>query len=328
VSLAPASKLRQVLPVVISGGRPAVRQRPTAKLLNELCGVTSDPVWVVMEGDAAGYEADGHEVITYPRAWAEEYASAHWTALRPPEPGGFLGAFAGREYACRIAEERGYWAVLQLDDNITDVAAFRRYIAGWAVAGRNGGLGMFADVLAAVTLSTNGRMVGACLTAAHPPAKFKVARTGFPYSLFLERLGPGRENWFGPFEDDITHAYQYGSSAESGTPLVIPPLVYHKENASKTGMRGRYDSERAVPLQRMFPETAKVAIRKRHSNGEGTSRVFHSMSAAAIRTPMVITDRDAYSKVAAYLTSLGLEFSEQQRQEVRAKVDRRAARYR
>src|SRR3546814_7832871 len=35
------------------------------------------------------------------------------------EPGGFHGAFTGREWAMRTAEERGYEAVLQLDDNVT-----------------------------------------------------------------------------------------------------------------------------------------------------------------------------------------------------------------
>ena len=54
-----------------------------------------------MDKHATDYEEDGHEIAAYSRAWAEDYAASHWTALKPPEPGGFLGAFAGREYACR-----------------------------------------------------------------------------------------------------------------------------------------------------------------------------------------------------------------------------------
>ena len=100
---------------MISGGRPQIRQRPTAAFLHDLHGITAEPVWVVMDKHATEHEGDGHEIAAYPRAWAEDYAASHWTALKPPEPGGFLGAFAGREYACRLAEERGCWAVLQLE---------------------------------------------------------------------------------------------------------------------------------------------------------------------------------------------------------------------
>ena len=327
MSLTPASKLAGILPAVISGGRPQLRQRPTAKFLRDLHGVTADPIWVVADKDAIAYEDDGHEIAAYPRAWAEEYAAAHWTGMKPPEPGGFLGAFPGREYACRLAEECGCWAVLQLDDNIAALTCFRERTAGYRLVGFRGGLGMFADVLAAVTLSTNGRMTGAYLASVNPNKyNLRVSRTGFPYSLFLERCGPGREEWHGPFEDDITHAYQYGSSADPGTALVVPTLLYKKETTSKSGMRASYNHERSVPLQRMFPETAKVGVRKTHSNGRGAPRVFHTMLNTAIRTPMVITDHDLYAQIAAYLTSLGEEFTALLRQDIRATVNRRAAR--
>lgn len=186
---------------------------------------------------------------------------------------------------------------------------------------------MFADILAAVTLSTNGCMTGAFLGAVSPPRKLRVSRTGFPYSLFLERTGPGREEWFGPFEDDITHAYQYGGSATSATALIVPALVYHKENTSKSGMRAKYNSERSVALQRMFPETASIGVNRTHSNGAGDARVFHKMGQGAIRTPMAITDRDLYGSVASHLTALAGEFSGMAQQDLRAKVNRRAARY-
>jgi hypothetical protein len=327
MSLTPADELKRILPVVVSGGRPTLRQRLTHKFLPDLHGITMDPVWVVMGEDAEGYERDGHEIITYPRAWAEEYAASHWTSLKPPEPGGFLGAFAGREYACQLAEERGCWAILQLDDNIMTLSCFRNYPSGKkAVTGR-GGLAMFTDVLAAVMQSTNGRMVGAQLTSIAPNKKLRVSRIGFPYSLFLEQLGPGREEWHGPFEDDITHAYQYGSTATVGTALVVPVLLYGKEGKSKTGMRANYNHERAVPLQRMFPETARVGVRQSRSNGMGGSRVYHTMLNSAIRTPMVITDLELYGQVASFLASLGQEFNGLHQQATRAKVAKRASKH-
>jgi TET-Associated Glycosyltransferase len=329
MSLTLADDLSRILPAVISGGRPQLRQRPVARLLRDLHGVTADPVWVVMDKDAAGYEEDGHEISVYSRTWAEDYAAGHWTALSPPEPGGFLGAFPGREWACRLAEERGCWAVLQLDDNITRLNYLRTSSACMRIVDFCGGLGMFADVLAAVTLSTNGRMTGAFLSSVAPTAySLKVSRTGFPYSLFLERTGPGREEWHGPFEDDITHAYQYGSSAGQDTALVVPVLQYTKESSSRTGMRGTYGHDRAVSLQRMFPETARVNVRKTHSNGLGKPRVFHTMIPGAIRTPMIITDHDLYGRVTAYLENMGRELGEMRRQDNRAKINRRAARWR
>jgi len=56
-------------------------------------------------------------------------------------------------------------------------------------------------------------MVGANLDAI-PYVKLQIARAGFTYSMFVEKVGPGREPWYGPFEDDITHAFQYGIRAD------------------------------------------------------------------------------------------------------------------
>jgi hypothetical protein len=328
MSLTPGSKLSGVLPVVVSGGRPLLRQRPTGRLLADLHGVTADPVWVVSDLEAAGYEDDGHEIVTYSREWAEGYAAAHWTAMSPPEPGGFLGAFPGREHACRVAEERGCWGVLQLDDNILQVNVFRGSKAGHRVAEAHGRLALHADVLSAVTLSTNGRMTGAFLDSVRPSYKFCVARVGFPYSLFLERTGPGREEWFGPYEDDITHAIQYGASADAGTALVVPVIHYRKDHGSRaTGMRASYNHERSVPLQRMFPESAKVTVIKSHSNGRGGARVFHKMAHGSIRTPMVVTDRELYGRVNEFLAGLGREFTDMHVRDVRDRVKERAARW-
>jgi hypothetical protein len=326
--LTPATKLKGILPVVISGGRPRLKERCVARFLPSLQGVTDDPVWAVTDKDAPEYEPDGHEIVPYARDWAEEYAARNWTATRPMVPGGFLGAFPGREFACRLAEERGCWAVMQLDDNINRLQCFTSYAAAVRVVRNHGSLGMFADVLAAVTLSTNGRMVGGYLDSVNPePSQLKVSRVGFPYSLFIEVTGDGREPWVGPFEDDITHAYQYGDNASSDTTLLVPALRYKKESSSRTGMRARYTGERAVPLQRMFPESAKIGIRKAHSNGRGGSRVFHTMGRGALRTPMVITDRELYGRVGDFLRMLGRETVEERHGDLMEKAQQKAARW-
>jgi hypothetical protein len=314
-----------ILVAVISGGRPELRQRPTANYLPVLkaAGV-ADVIWSVSEHDAPGYEPDAHGLSVYPRAWAEEYAAAHWMHPNPPVPGGFLGAFPGREWACREAERRGCWAVLQLDDNITRLAFLRYMAASTRLVTDRGGLGLFADLLAAVMLSTNARMVGARLTSvARDGNVTKAARVGFPYSLFLERVGPGREEWFGPFEDDIVHALQYGSRADGATAALVPTLRYGKESQSTTGMRKHYDATRAVQLQRLFPQAATIGIRKGRSNGSGEPRVIHRMPRGAIRNPLIIRDPDLFAAVRSRLQGLAAEWLVAEEAGNRAKVARR-----
>ena len=268
-------------------------------------------------------------MVTYGKDWAYSYASRHWTGLDPLVPGeSFLGAFTGREAACQLAESRGYWAALQLDDNIDRLCLFRRNTktSGRMLAGE-GGLGFFADVLAAIAQSTNGAMVGAFLTSVPPTdRKIVISRTGFPYSLFLEKTGPDRERWYGPYEDDITHAYAYGNNPLNQAPIIVPLLAYTKEFTSKSGMRGKYDSTRSVTLQRMFPQTASIGIRASKSNGKGGPRVFHKMVPGAIRTPQIITDKELYGQVADYLTGLAKDYSKRYRADLEAKVAARAAR--
>lgn len=315
-----------LLIAVITGGRPELKQRPTGKFFRDLKDAGfNNIVWVVSERDAHGYEQDEHEMVVYPNEWAEEYAATHWMNTTPYEPGTFYGAFVGREYACLEAERRGCWGVMQLDDNIINLNVMRTGKAGKETAEEAGGLGMFADVLAAVTLSTNGRMVGAQLGSI-PQPQLKISRPGFPYSCFIEQVGDGREHWYGPFEDDITHALQYGERAEEGTAIVVCPLCYAKESKSNTGMRSRYNHERAVNLHRIFPQAAKIVAKSTKSNGirgEGNARVFHQMYANAIATPQVITDRDRYRKVRDYLTEQAHIFAAKRRHYNQVKVAQR-----
>jgi hypothetical protein len=190
-----------------------------------------------------------------------------------------------------------------------------------------GGMGLFADLLAAVALATNAATIGAQLAAVIPSkSELKtIVRPGFPYSCFIEKVGPGREEWYGPYEDDITHSFQYGNRADGVTTAVMPLLTYQKENKSKTGMRAKYDSTRSVQLQRMIPESAKIGIRATRSNGKGEPRVFHTMTPGAIRNPVTISDPDALARVRARLESLAREFFELDKESNRAKVRRRLA---
>jgi hypothetical protein len=315
-----------ILVAVISGGRPELKQRPTHKFLPRLhdAGI-NDIVWVVSDRDAPRYESDGHEMVVYSREWAEEYAATHWLLPGQPVPGGFLGAFPGREWACREAERRGCWAVMQLDDNIVRLAFPRGAAASFEIGRRMGQLAGFADLIAAVTLSTNGRMVGANLDAI-PYVKLRVCRAGFTYSLFLEKVGAGREEWYGPFEDDITHGFQYGTRSDGAVPIVLPLLRYMKTGVREkaTGMRAAYDNTRSVQLQRMFPESAKVGIRSKHSNGKGEARVFHTMLPGAIRNRMVVTDNELFGNVKTRMEDLLIEWRRESEAMTRAKIQARS----
>jgi hypothetical protein len=314
-----------LLVAIITGGRKELKERPTRKWLAGLreYGV-NDVVWVMNERHAAEYETDEYPIVAYPESWAYEYAAEHWMHLDPPEPGGFLGAFPGREWACREAEKRGCWGVMQLDDNIIRLGVPRTSGAGGAVVRRHGGMSLYADLLSAVVHSTNGRSVGASLGSV-PEMSRQIARPGFPYSLFIERVGKGREPWFGPFEDDITHAYQYGTRGDGATSLLVPILRYSKESASTSGMRGKYDATRAVQLQRIFPESAKIGVRKTHSNGRGRPRVFHTMLNDAIRNPLVVRDAEMFDAVKLRLEALLKDWQAEQLASNRAKVYKRTA---
>lgn len=314
-----------LLVAVITGGRPNIDQRPTAELLKHLKDFgASDIVWVVSDQDAPGYESDGHNLAIYSREWAYGYAKAHWMLAEPPAVDGFLGAFPGREWACLEAERRGCWGVLQLDDNIMKLCMPRGSRAAYRVAERNGGLALYADLLCAVTLSTNARMVGANLNSVANDTGV-VARAGFPYSLFVERVGEDRENWYGPYEDDITHAFQYGTRADGSTAAVIPSIRYLKETKSKTGMRAKYDHMRSVQLQRLFPESAKLLIKKQKSNGRGGPRVFHQMMNSAIRNRLVVLDTELFTAVKEKIEALIEEWHPLHMEMTRAKVAKRVA---
>lgn len=314
-----------LLVAVISGGRPKLYERPTVKFLHDLnpLGV-QDIVWVVSEQDAAEYEHDGRPFVTYSREWAYEYAASHWLQPEPPAKDGFFGAFVGREWACLEAERRGCWGVLQLDDNLIDLRFPRGAGSCIRWCKKEGGLGLFADLLAAVTLATNARMVGANLNSVNVASPV-IARKGFPYSVFIEQVGEGREHWFGPFEDDITHAFQYGTRADGVTTALIPALRYMKESKSTSGMRAKYNHERSVQLQRTFPESAKILLKKAKSNGRGGPRIFHHMDQNAIRNKLIVTDADLMNRTKDRMEQIITGWWEFHQTYTRNKVEKRAA---
>jgi hypothetical protein len=318
-----------LLVAIITGGRPKLAQRPSARWVEDLraAGV-GDVVWVVSERDAPGYELDGADLSVYPQAWAYDYAREHWMNLDPPDQDGFLGAFPGREWACREAERRGFWGVLQLDDNIFRLTFRRGTGTSRRIIRKYGGMGLYADILAAGALATNARTCGAQLEGVNSARSesTRIIRAGFPYSCFVEKVGAGRESWYGPFEDDITHSFQYGDRADGATAALVPALRYTKESKSKTGMRGSYDSTRAVQLQRMVPQGAKIMVKASKCNGRGDPRVFHQMSPGAIRNPVRIHDQDLYQAMRDRLAQLSREWYAAELVENRAKVMKRLGR--
>jgi hypothetical protein len=250
----------------------------------------------------------------------------------PYRPGTFLGCFTEREWACRLAEERGCWAVLQLDDNLLRLAAFIGYGGPAAVVKARGGLAMYADLLSAVTLASSSRMTGATLHSLNPATEAGVfARCGFPYSLFIEQVGAGRPPYIGPVEEDILHAYQYAESTEPETAALVHPLLYMKQHGGRvegSGMRAYYRNQRrSVGLQRMAPEMARLSVRTRHSNGRGQARVFHTMLPGSIasRAPLVIRDRDLWEAARAYCTGLAEEVTAAHVAWTQERLARRAA---
>lgn len=322
----PEAKRAGLLVAVISGGRSKLYQRPTAKLLAALQDFApAGVVWIVNEHDAGEYERDGLPFAVYPDDWAFEYAKAHWTDIQlPPETAKALGAFPGREWACLEAERRGCWGVMQLDDNIVQISVARGGGAAARYCYRNGGIALHADLLSAVALSTNGRMVGAHLQSAarERPA---IARAGFPYSCFVEKVGPGREHWHGPYEDDIIQAFQYGTRADGATAAVVSAVRYMKDSKTTGGLRTIYDHSRSVQLQRMFPESAAIRVMKSRSNGRGEPRVFHKMSAGAIRNQLRVTDPELFAAVKARIEEILVEWHAEDQASAREKVARRVA---
>jgi hypothetical protein len=90
-------------------------------------------------------------------------------------------------------------------------------------------------------------------------------------------------------------------------------------------MRAKYNHMRSVQLQRIFPESAKLMIKKQKSNGRGGPRIFHQMSNGAVRNPLVVKDRELFGAAKARIESLIEEWHPLQMEYTRAKVAKRAS---
>ena len=168
-------------------------------------------------------------------------------------------------------------------------------------------------------------MTGAQLQAvAREPAV--IARPGIPYSVFIEQTGPGREHWYGPCEHDIMQAFQYSHRADGATAAVVSPLRYQKCGNVAGGFRSIYDHSRSAGLQRMFPEVAKIGVRKSFANGRGGARVFHTMAPGAVRNPLRVHDRELMGAAKSKVEGLLRLWHPQQLADNRAKIAARVER--
>jgi hypothetical protein len=314
---------------IITGGRPGLAERPTRLHLPALAAAgLADVEWVVREDHAEAYEQDEHPLNVFPLSFADSYARAHW---RHPtarfERGGFHGAFTGREWAMRSAEERGYDAVLQLDDNVVTLGlmnsnqpAYRQAMDG----------GTMLALLVELSASTNVMMLGAQLSSV-PPSKLKTVRPGYPYSVFVERTGAGRMPYFGPYEDDIMHALEYARhGGHARTAGVVPAMTYNKEHKRKTGMRTHYDASRGLEIARRYPENVQLRV-SRSTSAPHPMRDAETGQQRAVRhvlntkgfTPVRVTDRARFLSAEQQLQAAIRDAVKRRREWDRAKMRRR-----
>lgn len=313
----------KILVQVITGGRPELRERYTAKYLEELSQIATVE-WCIREDHVAAYEKDDHPFNVYTTEFANEFARTHWRHPKAEwKPGGFFGAFPGREWACRSAAERGYDAVLQLDDNITDVgpiaATKRQYVRGITSTSE------LVALLAEFQASTNASMLGFQLSSVIPRRHPKIMRPGYPYSIFMEKVGPGRLPYYGPFEDDIMHALEYSLNGGPGrTAAVMDTLTYRKDSQSKSGMRGHYNPQRGLEIARRYPRNAKLVEGPRTSSPTEKERgVRHVLNTRGF-TPVRINDAERFARAEERLRDIISQGKAATRVTNRDKIMRRA----
>lgn len=288
---------------IITGGRPALTDRPTHALLPFLRAAGfSDVEWVVREDHAEAYETDGEATLNvYPVDWASRYAKRHW---RHPtaawEHAGFYGAFPGREWAMRTAEDRGYGAVLQMDDNVVNLGLLNSNQPAFRSALDPGTLLL---LLVEVALSTNAWMTGAQLNSVMPKGYTNLVRPGYPYSVFVERTGPGRMPYHGPFEDDIMHALEYALNGGPGrTAGVVDLIRYNKEHKARGGgMRAQYNTTRGLEIANRYPRNVRIGMGPRTSSSKDAARgVRHFLNTRGF-TPVTVTDPARFTAADAAL---------------------------
>lgn len=285
----------RVLACIITGGRPLLKDRPTRLLIPSLLDAGIEAVeYVIREDHVEAYERDETSFNVYSVEWASAYARTHW---RHPtaewEYGGFFGAFPGREWAMRTAEERGYDAVLQLDDNIEGIGALNTNSPDYRRASPPA---VMVRHLLEVSQSTNAHMLGFQLNST-VPGKTHIVRAGFPYSFFLEKV-PARQPYYGPFEDDIMHALEYGlNGGPNRTAAVMDGYRYRKTHGGSSGMRAHYDATRGLEISRRYPNNVRLGLGSKTSSPNDTKRgVRHFLNTRGF-TPVRVTDPERFSQV-------------------------------
>lgn len=280
--------------------------------------------WVVREDQVDEYERDDFPINTIPMEFSNEYAASHWRhPVAVYEPGGFHGAFTGREWAMRTAQERGFDAVLQLDDNIIRVGPISATRTAYASV--TSPREMYA-ILAELLFSTNCATLGFQLSSVVPKRKAFVLRPGYPYSSFMEKTGPGRLPYYGPFEDDIMHALEYGLKGGPGrTAGVMDYFTYAKESVSTGGMRKAYNSARGLEIAKRYPRNVKLSVARRTTSPNDTSKgVRHFLNTNGF-TPVRVLDRKRYTPAAASVERIAREALAAYTHHAKVKFERRAA---
>lgn len=313
----------RVLVCILTGGRPQLADRPTARLVEPIMadGGFEAVEWVIREDHVDAYEHDDLPMNVYPRSFSDAYSRMNW--WHPAEQwdaGGFQGVFPGREWAMRTAEERGFDAVLQLDDNVAQLGIMNVN----SPEGQIRSEGWACRQLTEIVASTNVMMCGMQLNSV-PFKEYTILRPGFPYSVFVERTGPGRMPYHGPFEEDIMQAMEYGlHGGPNRTVGVTDVLRYVKKSGGTTGMRSRYGGHRGLEISRRYPENARIAPGRRTSSVQDGSRGIRHYLRTTGFTPIRVTDRERLDTVLQALRAAADEFLGGRAASSLRKIERRA----
>ena len=219
----------------------------------------------------------------------------------------------------RSGESRGFSQVLQLDDNIQKVGLVSCLDPRWRV---RGDLDLF-DLLRDFSAATNAAMLGAQLNSVQPSQSERVIRPGYPYSCFVEQVGPYRQPYYGPFEDDVMHALDYARGDSPVTAGVVPLLRYQKVSGGTTGMRAHYDASRGLELPRRYPENATLRMGPRTSGPKETARGMRHYLNTKGFTPVKVLDQElfsrAHARLAEWLEEAREQYSRMSRESMRSR---------
>ena len=216
----------------ISGKRPGnYKQRPT-----ELFETVHDKV--IISNNSEGYTTTW-PIVNVP----DDYKQWYVENIKNSENAWY--APMNRSYAIKYAREHGYDYLVQLDDNILQLA-IESMVEKDGITARRRILGIhlfedFVKMFEAVLDNTNAAMVGCQLNGmSSPEAKFLAER--YCYSIFMLNLSCCPDVFQGDFEDDIEYRLK---CAQIGRPVVqIPWMRYGKvgqqKNKDLTGCRAEY----------------------------------------------------------------------------------------